>query len=339
MIASRGPGGVPHSNGKIASIVGDMGLLVSGEWKDEWYDTGDDGAFKRPDTRFRSWVRADGSTEFAPEAGRYHLYVSYACPWAHRTLIAAGMLGLNDAIGVTVVSPKMGESGWELTGEGEGHDPVNAASFLHEVYTAAKSDYTGRVTVPVLWDKKTNTIVNNESREILRMFTTEFRGVARHKEALSATELTSEVDRMIDANYDAVNNGVYRAGFATTQQAYDNAVYALFERLDELDELLGSRRYLLGDKITEADICLFTTLIRFDPVYVSHFKCNLRRVADYPNIAGYVRELYQMPEVARTVHFDHIKTHYFWSHTTINPHRIVAAGPVMDLGKPHGRGD
>ena len=314
-----------------------MGLLVEGTWKDEWYEADEDGRFVRPQTRFRSWVRADGSTPFAPEVGRYHLYVSLACPWAHRTLIMRALRGLEQAITVTVVDPKMGDNGWEIPGEGDGVDPIHGARFLHEVYTAARADYTGRVTVPVLWDRKEGTIVSNESRDILRMLDVEFTPIATRPVRYWSSALHDRIEETMDAIYEPINNGVYRAGFATSQQAYEEAFSELFDALDHWDEVLGRQRYLCGDQLTEADWCLFTTLVRFDPVYVGHFKCNLRRIADYPHLSGYLRELYQVPGVAATVNLEHIRTHYYWSHPMINPTRIVPVGPALDLDAPHGR--
>lgn len=315
-----------------------MGLLVNGEWVDKWYEKDGDGKFVRPTTSFRQWVRADGSTAFTPEAGRYHLYVSWACPWAHRTLIARTLGGLEDAISVTVVDPHMGEHGWEFTGEGLFEDPIVGAEYLHQVYTAAAPDYTGRVTVPVLWDKKTETIVNNESREVLRMLSTEFASLGDVRQRLYYEDLHHEIESAIERIYEPINNGVYRAGFADTQSAYESAVGDVFEALDYWNQLLASRRFLCGARLTEADICMFTTLVRFDPVYAYHFKCNVRRLEDYEHLYGFLRDVYQVPGVAETVNFDHIKQHYFWSHPTINPKRIVPVGPDIDLTGSHGRG-
>ncbi|HPG25733.1 MAG: glutathione S-transferase family protein [Spirochaetaceae bacterium] len=316
-----------------------MGLLVDGKWVDRWYDTESTGGrFVRKESAFRDRVRADGSTPYAPEAGRYHLYVSLACPWAHRTLIFRKLLGLEDAIDVSVVSPLMLEQGWTFArDEGSTGDALHDARFLHEVYTRARSDYTGRVTVPVLWDRETGTIVNNESSEIIRMLNAEFSGLARSDVDLYPEPLRGEIDAMNEFVYPRINNGVYRAGFATTQDAYEEAFDALFAALDELDARLGRRRYLVGDRITEADWRLFTTLVRFDAVYVGHFKCNRRRIADHPNLSGYLRELYQVPGIAETVDFAHIKRHYYGSHPTINPTGIVPKGPELDLDRPHAR--
>ncbi len=318
-----------------------MGLLVDGEWRTDWYDTKNTGGhFVRKDSSFRNWVKRDGSSPFPAEAGRYHLYVSLACPWAHRTLILRRLKGLESAIGLSVVEPLMSDDGWEFSETpGSIPDTVNGARFLRDIYVKADPQYHGRVTVPVLWDKLTNTIVSNESAEIIRMFNSEFADVS---EAPSATDyypanLREQIEQINAPVYEFVNNGVYRAGFATTQAAYDQAVTQLFETLDELEARLASTRYLVGDQITLADWRLFTTLVRFDAVYHGHFKCNLRRVADYPNLQGFTRELFQIPGVAETVNLDHIKRHYYWSHTSINPHRVVPSGPVVDFLGLHGR--
>ncbi len=308
-----------------------MGLLIDGVWHDQWYDTKSTGGrFKRQDSAFRQWVTADGSSGFKAEAGRYHLYVSYACPWAHRTLIARALKGLEDAVSVSVVEPLMLDNGWELA---DGADPLFGARFLHEIYTRAKPDYTGRVTVPVLWDKATGTIVSNESSEILRMFDSAFPDIADGP-ALYPEDLRETIDAVNSWVYDDINNGVYKAGFATAQEAYDEAVTALFTALDRVEEILSRQPWLAGDRITEADWRLFTTLVRFDPVYVGHFKCNLRRIADYPNLGPYTRALYQVPGVAQTVHMDHIKGHYYGSHRTINPTGIIPKGPEIDYRAP-----
>ncbi|KAA0685723.1 glutathione S-transferase family protein [Azospirillum brasilense] len=311
-----------------------MGLLIDGRWHDQWYDTKTSGgAFVRPETQFRNWVRADGSTPFQPEAGRYHLFVSLACPWAHRTLILRKLKGLEDAIGVTVVDPLMREEGWTFPEP----DPITGSTRLHEVYTKADPTYSGRVTVPVLWDKRTRTIVSNESAEIVRMLNREFDAFGDASLDFYPAELAEEIDRLNAFVYDRVNNGVYKAGFATSQEKYEQAFDALFSALDELDERLAKQRYLLGSRQTEADWRLFTTLVRFDAVYVGHFKCNLRRIADYPNLSGYLRDLYQVPGVAETVDFHHIKRHYYASHTMINPTGVVPKGPALDLDAAHGR--
>jgi len=311
-----------------------MGVLIDGTWHDQWYDTSATGGrFERQESTFRGWVSADGSTAHPAEAGRYHLYVSLACPWAHRTLIVRALKGLTQAISVSVVDPLMLENGWELPA---GADPIHGARFLHQVYTAARPDYTGRVTVPVLWDRISGTIVNNESAEIIRMMNSGFGDLASGPD-LYPDALRSTIDALNPWIYDTLNNGVYKAGFATTQAAYEAAVRPLFETLDQLEARLESRRYLTGDQVTEADWRAFTTLIRFDAVYHGHFKCNLRRIVDYPNLWGYLRELYQMPGIAGTVDLDHIKTHYYGSHRTINPTGVVPLGPSLDLDAPHGR--
>ncbi|KAA5606490.1 glutathione S-transferase family protein [Roseospira marina] len=311
-----------------------MGLLIEGHWHDQWYDTKSTGGrFQRQDSAFRAWVSADGSTPYPAEKGRYHLYVSLACPWAHRTLIARVLKGLEDVVSVSVVDPLMLEHGWELP---EGADPILGARFLYQVYTAAQSDYTGRVTVPVLWDTKTGTIVSNESADILRMFNQGFGDLASGPDLYPA-RLHRSIDAVNAWVYDTLNNGVYKAGFATQQDAYTEAVVAVFDTLDRLEARLGDQRYLAGDQITEADWRAFTTLIRFDAVYHGHFKCNIRPLSDYDNLSGYVRELYQVPGVADTVNLDHIKRHYYGSHATINPTGIVPVGPALDFARPHGR--
>ncbi len=314
------------------------GMLVDGEWKTErqWQNT--DGRFVRSTTSFRDWLTADGSSGFPAEAGRYHLYVAWACPWAHRTAIMRTLKGLDDAIGISAAGSFMGEDGWTFHDEpGVIPDTVNGAHYLREVYTKADPDYTGRVTTPVLWDKETGTIVNNESREIIRMLDTEFGELATTDAHFFPEDLRDEIDASIDAIYEPVNNGVYRSGFATEQEAYEEAVTEVFDALDHWEEVLASRRYLCGDRITEADWCLFPTLVRFDSVYHGHFKCNLRRIVDYPNLWGYLKDLYQQPGVAGTVNMDHIKKHYYGSHESINPTRIVPKGPILDFTEPHGR--
>ena len=322
-----------------------MGLLVDGQWQDKWYDTKSTGGrFKRQDSQFRNWVTPDGSPGpsgeggFAAEPGRYHLYVSLACPWAHRTLIFRKLKGLESMISLSVVHWAMLDEGWTFQeAEGVIPDMVNNARVMHEVYTTADPVYTGRVTVPVLWDKQRETIVSNESAEIIRMLNFAFDGIGATPGDYYPQALREEIDAINARVYDTVNNGVYKSGFATTQEAYEEAVTPLFATLDDLDAQLATRRYLTGDSITEADWRLFTTLVRFDPVYVGHFKCNLRRIADYPHLSGYLRELYQWPGVRETVNFTHIKNHYYYSHETINPHRVVPLGPVLDLDAPHGR--
>ena len=325
-----------------------MGLLVGGKWQDQWYETGKTGGrFVRKDAAFRNWVTADGAAGpsgeagFKAETGRYHLYVSLACPWAHRTLIFRKLKRLDDKISLTVVDPLMLEEGWTIGGEYPGTTPdgINGKTRLYEVYQLAAPDYTGRVTVPVLWDKDRRTIVSNESAEIIRMLNSAFDGLAGVDASLDLypEDLRSEIDRINALVYDRVNNGVYKAGFATAQDAYDEAVSALFDELDAIEERLSRQRYLAGGRITEADWRLFTTLIRFDAVYYGHFKCNLRRIADYPALSNYTRALYQMPGIAETVSIDHIKRHYYGSHRMINPTGIVPKGPILDFGAPHDR--
>jgi putative glutathione S-transferase len=312
-----------------------MGLLIDGRWHDQWYDTkSTGGAFKRQDSAFRDRVTADGSSGFKADPGRYHLYVALACPWAHRTLIFRRLKKLEDVISVSVVDPLMLEQGWELK---DGADSINGKRYLHEIYTLAKPDYTGRVTVPVLWDRQTRTIVNNESAEIIRMLNREFDAFGDKSVDFYPEPLRGAIDDINAFVYDTINNGVYKAGFATRQDVYEQAYDALFAALDELDERLGRQRYLVGDRLTEADWRLFTTLIRFDAVYFGHFKCNRQRIADYPNLSGYLRDLYQVPGVAGTVDFDHIKRHYYGSHRTINPTGIVPKGPALDFDAPHDR--
>ncbi|MEM9059734.1 MAG: glutathione S-transferase family protein [Pseudomonadota bacterium] len=323
-----------------------MGLLVDGVWHDTWYDTKKSGGkFERSAAQFRNWITPDGSAGpsgeagFAAESGRYHLYVSYACPWAHRTLIFRALKGLEEHIGVSVVHPLMFERGWTLASDWPGAtgDLLMGKQYLHEVYTSAVPTVSTRVTVPVLWDTKRETIVSNESSEIIRMLNSAFDGLTGNTLDFYPEDLRAEIDAVNAPIYDHVNNGVYKSGFATSQEAYDSAVTALFDELDRLETRLSHSRYLLGDRITEADWRLFTTLVRFDPVYVGHFKCNIRRLADYPALWGYTRELYQWPGVAATVNMEHIRHHYHRSHETINPHRILPAGPVIDFDAPHGR--
>ena len=319
-----------------------MGKLIDGHWRDAWYDTKSTGGrFMRKETAFREWVRAEGTTSFAPEPGRYHLYVSLACPWAHRTLIFRKLKKLEQVISVSVVHPLMAENGWTFANPdgtaGCTAADVNGMRHLHEVYTKADPHYTGRVTVPALWDRKQGTIVNNESSEIIRMLNSEFDGFGEASIDFYPEALRAEIDEVNAFVYPNVNDGVYRCGFATAQQAYEEAFRHLFGALDELDRRLGAQRYLVGDRITEADWRLFTTLVRFDAVYVGHFKCNLQRIADYRHLSGYLRELYQVPGVAGTVNFQHIKRHYYESHRTINPTGVVPLGPRLDLEQPHGR--
>ncbi|MEG7361318.1 glutathione S-transferase family protein [Pseudomonas citronellolis] len=321
-----------------------MGQLINGRWQDQWYDTSKDGRFQRENAQRRNWVTADGQPGpsgeggFRAEAGRYHLYVSLACPWAHRTLIYRQLKGLAGLIDVSVVSWLMRENGWTFDRSlGSTGDALDGLEFLHQRYTRDDPHYTGRVTVPVLWDKQRKRIVSNESAEIIRMFNSAFDGLTGNDLDLYPTPLQGEIDALNERIYPAVNNGVYRAGFATSQEAYEEAFVTLFEELDCLEKRLGERRYLTGEYLSEADIRLFTTLIRFDAVYHGHFKCNLRRLADYPNLSGWLRELYQLPGVAGTVNFQHIKNHYYGSHRTINPTGIVPLGPQQNFSGPHGR--
>lgn len=322
-----------------------MGLLVNGEWKDVWYDTkSSQGRFIRSDAQFRNWVTVDGaagpsgSAGFKAEAGRYHLYVSLACPWAHRTLILRRLKGLEAMVSVSIVHWLMLDQGWTFApGPGVVADPLMRAAFMHQIYSAAEVDYSGRVTVPVLWDKQSNTIVSNESSEIVRMFNSAFDAVGALPGDWYPAPLRADIDMLNARIYDTVNNGVYKAGFATTQQAYEEAVRPLFATLDWLEQHLETHRYLAGAQITEADWRLFTTLIRFDAVYVGHFKCNLRRIADYPNLSNYTRELYQVDGVAGTVDFGHIKGHYYQSHGGINPAGVVPLGPLQDFTGSHDR--
>jgi putative glutathione S-transferase len=321
-------------------------MLVDGQWHDVWYDTDSNGgAFKRESAQFRHWITADGETEaggeggFTATSGRYHLYVSLACPWAHRTLIMRALKDLSAHIDVSVVSPLMRDQGWTYDrAQGSTGDHLHNLDYHHQLYTAAAPDYSGRVTVPVLWDTQRNTIVSNESADIIRMFNSAFDALTGIREDFYPASLRRQIDAWNDRIYPAINNGVYRAGFATSQQAYENAYYALFEELDAIDAHLGSHRYLVGDQITEADIRLFTTLIRFDAVYHGHFKCNRQRLEDFQHLPGYVRDIYQMPGVAETVNFEHIKEHYYASHDTINPSAVVPLGPDLDYNSPHGRG-
>lgn len=323
-----------------------MGLLVDGVWHDQWYDTSQSGGrFQRAPSRFRNWIAADGSPGlsgtggFAAEPGRYHLYVSLACPWAHRTLIFRKLKKLEDVISVSVVSWYMGSSGWTFdTATGSSGDRVNGESRLADVYLIADPHYSGRVTVPILWDKTKRTIVNNESAEIIRMLNTAFDAYTDARVDFYPVTLRAEIDRVNEYVYTNVNNGVYRTGFATTQEAYEEAFATLFNALDEIERRLSAQRYLVGAQVTEADWRLFTTLIRFDAVYVGHFKCNLRRIADYPNLSNYLRDLYQTPGVAETVDLGHCKRHYYVSHATINPTGIVPLGPQLDFSAPHDRG-
>lgn len=327
-------------------MVSGMGLLVAGKWQDQWYDTSKGGTFERSEAQLRNWVTRDGSPGptgsggFKAEAGRYHLYISLACPWAHRTLIFRALKGLQDMITVSVVNMGMGSDGWTFEpGPGVIPDAVGQSKFMHQVYTRAVPDYSGRVTVPVLWDKVKGTIVSNESSELIRMFNSAFDEIGAKPGDYYPQALRTEIDAINERVYSTVNNGVYRAGFATTQEAYEAAVVPLFETLDVLEARLSNQRYLVGEQITEADWRLFTTLMRFDPVYVGHFKCNIRRLVDYENLWGLTRELYQIPGVKETVDMGHIKGHYYGSHESVNPTLIVPVGPEIDFDVPHGRGD
>jgi putative glutathione S-transferase len=324
-----------------------MGLLKNGQWHDQWYDTEKaDGEFIREDAQFHNWVTVDGSAGptgvegFRAEPDRYHLYVSYACPWAHRTLVFRKLLGLEHAIGVTAVHPHMLDKGWEFKADETFNttpEPHYGLKYLYQLYVKNNPDYSGRVTVPVLWDKQQQTIVNNESSEIIRMLNSGFRELAKTPQDFYPETLRERIDAINTKVYNNINNGVYRAGFATHQDKYQSAYEKLFATLDEMETILGEQSFLAGEQITEADWRLFTTLIRFDAVYHGHFKCNRQRISDYPNLSNYLRQLYQWPGVAETVHLDHIKHHYYYSHDTINPTRIVPAGPEQDFNLPHNR--
>ena len=315
-----------------------MGLLVDGQWVDQWYDTKKTGGrFVRTQTQFRNWITADGSAGptgqagYKAEADRYHLYVSLACPWASRTLMIRTLKGLEDMISISVVHPLMLEHGWTFEeGEGVIGDPIFQARYLHEVYTAVKPDYTGRVTVPVLFDKKTKTIVNNESSEIIRMLNTAFDGLGAKSGNYVPDQWLEEIDAVNDFVYHRINNGVYKAGFATKQEVYEEEVASLFAALDQMEERLAGQDYLVGNRLTEADIRLFTTLVRFDAVYFGHFKCNLKPLTAYPKLWAYTKRIYQLPGIAQTVNFDHIKRHYYGSHKTINPTGVIPMGPTLD---------
>lgn len=324
-----------------------MGLLVDGKWHDTWYDTDKSGGrFERSEAQLRNWVTPDGSAGptgrdgFKAEPGRYHLYVSYACPWAHRTLIYRALKGLEDMIPVSVVHWHMAEQGWTFASDEDGivGDRLQGKDLMYQVYLESEPDYSGRVTVPVLWDRKTNRIVSNESAEIIRMFNSAFDGVGAKPGDYYPADKRAEIDALNDRIYETVNNGVYRSGFATTQTAYEEAVFPLFETLDHLEDLLGKTRYLTGGTPTEADWRLLPTLLRFDLVYFGHFKCNLRRLVDYPNLWAYTRDLYQQPGIAQTCNFEHAQKHYYASHGSINPTGIVPAGPMINFAEPHGRG-
>lgn len=322
-----------------------MGLLQDGQWVDQWYDTESSGGrFVRKLPQFRSWITADGAAGpsgdagFKAESNRYHLYVSLACPWAHRTLIFRALKGLEDMIPLSTVHWYMADNGWAFqAGDGVVADTVNNAEFMYQIYTAAMPDYSGRVTVPVLWDKQNGTIVSNESPEIIRMFNSAFDQVGAKEGDYYPDLLRTEIDTLNERIYESVNNGVYKCGFATSQEAYEEAIGPLFDTLDWLDDRLSTQRYLTGSSITEADWRLFTTLVRFDPVYVGHFKCNVRRIVDYANLSGYVRDLYQQPGIAETVNMEHIKNHYYASHESVNPSRIIPVGPDIDFMQVHDR--
>ena len=310
--------------------------MPSAQFPEEQSDAGE---FERQEDAFRGWVTPEGSSEFPAAAGRYHLYVSWACPWAHRTILFRRIKGLEKMIGMTVVDPIRDDRGWAFR-EGAGHtaDPINGFKFLSEAYLKSDAAYQGRVTVPVLWDKETRQIVSNSDDDLLRMFNSAFNGLGANPVDLYPPEHRAEIDELNQLIYETVNNGVYRAGFATTQSAYESAVVPLFQTLDQIENRLSKKRYLFGEKPLETDWRLFVTLVRFDAVYHGHFKCNLRRIVDYPNVFGYLCDLYQQPGVADTVNFDHIKRHYYYTHDDINPTRIVPLGPIQDLAKAHGRG-
>ncbi|HEX4416889.1 MAG TPA: glutathione S-transferase C-terminal domain-containing protein [Kofleriaceae bacterium] len=300
-----------------------MGYLLDGVWHTGWYEPDAQGAFQRPATRFRNQP-----SDIA--AGRYHLYVAWACPWAHRTLITRSLRGLDHAVGVTVVGSLMGDDGWPMRPEDP--DPNGGASHLRDVYLRANPHYSGRVTVPVLWDREAKTIVNNESRDVMRIFDVLFAPLARNplEPSLAPPELVPEIDRVLDAIYHPINNGVYRAGFATSQPAYSAAVREVFAALAEWEAVLGAQQFLCGDRMTEADVALFTTLLRFDLVYFSHFKCNLKRLRDHPNLWRFTRQMYQHPGIRPTCQLDEIKAHYYWSQTAINPTRVIPLGPALE---------
>ncbi|BDX07037.1 glutathione S-transferase family protein [Planctobacterium marinum] len=315
-----------------------MGLLVDGKWQDQWYDTKKSGGkFVRQASQFTHSIGPD--SEFQAQSGRYHLYVSLACPWAHRTLILRKLKQLEEHISVSVVHPDMLDKGWQFaTAENPfpeaTEDHLFGASHLHEIYTRAEPEITTRVTVPLLWDKKTQQIVNNESSQILRIFNSAFDELTGNSDDYYPEALRSEIDEINDFVYDNINNGVYKSGFATTQEAYSEAVAALFSALDKVEDILSKQRYLVGTQITEGDWRLFTTLVRFDAVYVGHFKCNIKRIEDYPNLSNYLRELYQYPGIAETVNLEHIKRHYYYSHTMINPTQVIPVGPELNLDGP-----
>ncbi len=313
-------------------------MLIKGKLTDDWLAKEmDSGEFKRMESTFRDWVRANGSTPFAAEANRYHLYISHACPWAHRTVIFRKLKQLEGIIGLSIVEPDMLNMGWTFTAEGRYVDHLYGLRFMHELYTRADKEFTGQVTVPVLWDKKNNTIVNNESSEIIRMLNSEFNEFTSVKTDYYPKNLREKIDVANKSIYKNINNGVYRCGFATSQEAYEKAFDNLFNELNQIENILSNQRYLTGDKITETDWRLFTTLIRFDVVYVGHFKCNLRRIIDYSNLSNYLRELFQIEGIAETIHFDYIKRHYYYSHTSVNPTQLIPKGPALDLMLAHNR--
>jgi len=319
-----------------------MGLLVNGNWQDQWYDTDKHGGeFVRESAQLRDWVgrqAPQGIYSHPAEAGRYHLYVSLACPWAHRVMIMRALKGLEELIGASHVSPLMLDQGWSYEqSEGSSGDPINGVHFHHQLYTLTDPHYTGRVTVPALWDKQRSVIVNNESADLLRIFNQAFDDITGNRLDFYPPALQEDIDAVNADVYEHINNGVYKSGFATDQTVYEKHVMALFDSLARMEQRLGQQRYLAGEWLTEADIRLFTTLVRFDAVYHGHFKCNLKRIEDYPNLSNYLREIYQWPGVAETVNMDHIKRHYYYSHEMINPTRIVPAGPLLDLERPHDR--
>jgi glutathionyl-hydroquinone reductase len=315
-----------------------MGMLIKGKLTQDWLAKEmDEGEFKRMDSTFRHWVTADGSSGFKAEANRYHLYVSNACPWAHRTMIFRKLKKLENIIGLSIVEADMLNDGWTFSEQGDYADQLHGFRFMHEIYTHADKEFTGQITVPVLWDKKLNTIVNNESSEIIRMLNSEFNEFTDVDVNFYPQHLRKEIEKINQPIYDNINNGVYRCGFATSQPAYEQAFDRLFNQLDEVEGILSKQRYLTGEVITEADWRLFTTLIRFDAVYVGHFKCNLKRIADYPNLSNYLRELYQIEGIAETIDMEYIKRHYYFSHTSVNPTQLVPKGPKLNFNLPHNR--
>ena len=317
-----------------------LGILVDGKWISKREQEDSQGRFIRPSTTFRNQITADGSSGFKAEAGRYHLYISWACPWAHRTAIMRKLKGLEDAISLSVVAAVIDQNSWEFSDSESGciPDTINHKNYLWEIYLQANSNYSGRVTVPVLWDQQKGTIVNNESREIIRMFDTQFNSIAKADINLCPDDLKDTIDQTLDKIYQPINNGVYRAGFAGSQFAYEEGVKDLFAALDYWEDILSKQRYLCGDRLTEADICMFTTLLRFDVVYYVHFKCNLHHIWEYPNLWNYLKDIYQYPGVKETCNFDHIKRHYYKSHPNVNPSGVVPIGPIIDLNSSHNRG-